>query len=94
MQAVLNNIYIDIFLCSKVPALIRLLAPEGSLEVHEEAWNAYPYCKTVITVSNSYFIGLIAFDQWDGTFEFTLICDIFFFSLLFSPASSTFPFVA
>ncbi|KAF2360851.1 Phosphatidylinositol transfer protein [Trinorchestia longiramus] len=34
---------------SKVPGFIRMLAPEGSLEVHEEAWNAYPYCKTVIT---------------------------------------------
>ncbi|XP_027211669.1 phosphatidylinositol transfer protein beta isoform isoform X4 [Penaeus vannamei] len=34
---------------SKVPAFIRLLAPEGSLEVHEEAWNAYPYCRTVIS---------------------------------------------
>ena len=21
----------------------------GSLEIHEEAWNAYPYCKTVLT---------------------------------------------
>lgn len=38
-------------LASKVPAFIRLLAPKGSLEIHEEAWNAYPYCKTVITVS-------------------------------------------
>lgn len=37
-------------LASKVPAFIRLLAPKGSLEVHEEAWNAYPYCRTVITV--------------------------------------------
>ncbi|XP_063605865.1 phosphatidylinositol transfer protein alpha isoform-like isoform X2 [Penaeus indicus] len=34
---------------SKVPSFIRLLAPEGSLEVHEEAWNAYPYCRTIIT---------------------------------------------
>ncbi|XP_076060255.1 phosphatidylinositol transfer protein vib isoform X1 [Oratosquilla oratoria] len=34
---------------SKVPSFIRLLAPEGSLEIHEEAWNAYPYCKTVIS---------------------------------------------
>jgi len=34
---------------SKVPAFIRLLAPKGSLEIHEEAWNAYPYCKTVIS---------------------------------------------
>ena len=22
-----------------------MIAPTGSLEVHEEAWNAYPYCK-------------------------------------------------
>jgi len=27
-----------------------MLAPKGSLEIHEEAWNAYPYCKTVLTV--------------------------------------------
>ncbi|XP_039297702.1 phosphatidylinositol transfer protein beta isoform isoform X4 [Nilaparvata lugens] len=37
-------------LASKVPAYIRLMAPKGALEIHEEAWNAYPYCKTVITV--------------------------------------------
>ncbi|CAH1970417.1 unnamed protein product [Acanthoscelides obtectus] len=36
-------------LASKVPAFIRMLAPKGSLEIHEEAWNAYPYCRTVIT---------------------------------------------
>ncbi len=34
---------------SKVPSVIRALAPSGSLEVHEEAWNCYPYCKTVLT---------------------------------------------
>ncbi|XP_017301021.2 phosphatidylinositol transfer protein alpha isoform [Diaphorina citri] len=34
---------------SKVPSLIKMIAPKGSLEIHEEAWNAYPYCKTVIT---------------------------------------------
>lgn len=39
------------FFISKVPSFVRILAPKGSLEVHEEAWNAYPYCKTVITVS-------------------------------------------
>lgn len=39
-------------LASKVPTMIRLLAPKGSLEIHEEAWNAYPYCRTVITVRN------------------------------------------
>ena len=26
-----------------------MVAPKGSLEVHEEAWNAYPYCKTVLS---------------------------------------------
>lgn len=34
---------------SKVPWWVRKLAPKGSLAVHEEAWNAYPYCRTVIT---------------------------------------------
>ncbi|KAI1285818.1 Phosphatidylinositol transfer protein alpha isoform [Halotydeus destructor] len=34
---------------SKVPNLVRYLVPKGSLKIHEEAWNAYPYCKTVIT---------------------------------------------
>ena len=33
-------------LSSKVPAFVRLLAPTGSLEVHEKAWNAYPFCRT------------------------------------------------
>ncbi|CAG0878626.1 unnamed protein product [Darwinula stevensoni] len=33
---------------SKVPGFIRLLAPRGALEIHEESWNAYPYCRTVI----------------------------------------------
>ncbi|XP_022096299.1 phosphatidylinositol transfer protein beta isoform-like isoform X2 [Acanthaster planci] len=33
----------------KVPGYIRALAPKGALEMVEEAWNAYPYCKTVIT---------------------------------------------
>lgn len=41
-------------LASKVPAMIRLLAPKGSLEIHEEAWNAYPYCRTVITVRKTF----------------------------------------
>ncbi|KAJ0022403.1 hypothetical protein NQD34_009893 [Periophthalmus magnuspinnatus] len=31
---------------SKVPGWIRALAPKGSLEIHEKAWNAYPYCRT------------------------------------------------
>lgn len=36
-------------LASKVPAFIRMLAPKGSMEIHEKAWNAYPYCRTVIS---------------------------------------------
>jgi len=36
-------------LASKVPKWVRILAPKGSLEFKEEAWNAYPYCKTVVT---------------------------------------------
>ncbi|CAG8441024.1 6955_t:CDS:2 [Diversispora eburnea] len=35
-------------LSSKVPAFIRVLAPSGALELYEEAWNAYPHCKTEI----------------------------------------------
>lgn len=34
---------------SKVPGFIRLLAPKGSLEIHERAWNAYPYCRTIVS---------------------------------------------
>lgn len=35
-----------ICVCSKVPYMIRKLAPKNSLIVHEKAWNAYPYCRT------------------------------------------------
>ncbi|XP_029467066.1 phosphatidylinositol transfer protein alpha isoform isoform X3 [Rhinatrema bivittatum] len=35
---------------SKVPTFVRMLAPEGALNMHEKAWNAYPYCRTIITV--------------------------------------------
>lgn len=52
-------------LASKVPAFIRLLAPKGSLEIHEEAWNAYPYCRTVITVCISGSIGFDHFQSFD-----------------------------
>lgn len=63
-------------LASKVPAFIRLLAPKGSLEIHEEAWNAYPYCKTVISVSiysdSSYLLyirrdDILTVDDWKGS---------------------------
>jgi len=36
-------------LASKVPSWIKMVAPKGALEIHEEAWNAYPYCKTVLS---------------------------------------------
>ena len=34
---------------SQVPSWIKMVAPKGALEIHEEAWNAYPYCKTVLS---------------------------------------------
>lgn len=37
------------YLASKVPPWVRAIAPSSALELQEEAWNAYPYCKTVIT---------------------------------------------
>ena len=33
----------------QVPGWIKMVAPTGSLEIHEEAWNAYPYCRTVLS---------------------------------------------
>lgn len=32
-----------------MPPIIRKIAPKGSLTVCEEAWNAYPYCRTILT---------------------------------------------
>lgn len=37
---------ISFFHYSKVPTFVRMLAPEGALNIHEKAWNAYPYCRT------------------------------------------------
>jgi len=36
-------------LASRVPGVIRTVAPAGSLDIQEEAWNAYPYCRTIVT---------------------------------------------
>ncbi|CAL8101549.1 unnamed protein product [Calicophoron daubneyi] len=36
------------YLANKVPAFVRFLAPKGSLIVDEKAWNAFPYCRTVV----------------------------------------------
>ncbi|XP_002162295.1 phosphatidylinositol transfer protein alpha isoform [Hydra vulgaris] len=48
-----------IHLSQKVPRIIRALAPKGSLEIIEKAWNAYPYCRTVYTndyMADNFFI--------------------------------------
>lgn len=29
--------------------MVKFIAPEGSLVFHEKAWNAYPYCRTIVT---------------------------------------------
>ncbi|VDN44065.1 unnamed protein product [Gongylonema pulchrum] len=34
---------------SKVPATSRKVLPDGAFILHEKCWNAYPYCKTIIT---------------------------------------------
>lgn len=34
---------------SKVPSIIKMIAPKDALELHEESWNAYPYCRTILT---------------------------------------------
>lgn len=34
---------------SRVPKFLKAVAPKGSMDILEEAWNAYPMCKTVIS---------------------------------------------
>uniref|UniRef100_A0A914ZVH9 Phosphatidylinositol transfer protein n=1 Tax=Parascaris univalens TaxID=6257 RepID=A0A914ZVH9_PARUN len=34
---------------SKSPWVFRKLLPDAAFILHEECWNAYPYCKTIIT---------------------------------------------
>jgi len=36
------------YMYNKVNAFVRKIAPKGSLEFEEYAWNAYPYCRTII----------------------------------------------
>ena len=50
----MSFLYMFFVAFSKVPKWIRLLAPRGALEIKEEAWNMYPYCKTVVTVSTAF----------------------------------------
>lgn len=53
---------------SKVPSIIKRIAPKGSLELCEEAWNAYPYCKTVLTntyMKDNFFIEILTWHKPD-----------------------------
>lgn len=36
------------YLQNKVPKFIKMIAPAGSLVLEEEAWNAFPYCRTIL----------------------------------------------
>jgi len=36
------------YMQNKVNAMVRKFAPKGSLEFEEYAWNAYPYCRTIV----------------------------------------------
>ena len=42
--------YKQYMLGSKIPAAIRILLPKALYTIREEAWNSYPYCKTIYTV--------------------------------------------
>ncbi|XP_014259909.1 phosphatidylinositol transfer protein 1-like [Cimex lectularius] len=41
-------------LSQRIPSKLRFMLPKTSLEFVEEAWNAYPYCKTLITNPNGF----------------------------------------
>ncbi|XP_014294275.1 phosphatidylinositol transfer protein alpha isoform [Halyomorpha halys] len=36
-------------IASRLPTFIRLLFDSNSMDIHEESWNAYPYCRTIVT---------------------------------------------
>ncbi|XP_057202857.1 phosphatidylinositol transfer protein, beta, like [Triplophysa rosa] len=58
---------------SKVPGFIQMFAPEGALVFHEKAWNAYPYCRTIVTneyMKDDFFIKIETWHKPDiGTTE-------------------------
>ncbi|KAI9521828.1 hypothetical protein NQZ68_003983, partial [Dissostichus eleginoides] len=58
---------------SKVPGFVQVFAPEGSLVFHEKAWNAYPYCRTIVTneyMKDNFFIKIETWHKPDlGTQE-------------------------
>jgi hypothetical protein len=41
-------------ICSKVPRIVSMILPAGALLMHEEAWNCFPFCRTVLTVWTLY----------------------------------------
>ncbi|KAA8586929.1 hypothetical protein FQN60_000765 [Etheostoma spectabile] len=54
---------------SKVPSFVRMLAPASALNIHEKAWNAYPYCRTglfLFSLQNEYMKDnfLIKIETW------------------------------
>ncbi|KAK1892981.1 Phosphatidylinositol transfer protein beta isoform [Dissostichus eleginoides] len=57
----------------KVPGFVQVFAPEGSLVFHEKAWNAYPYCRTIVTneyMKDNFFIKIETWHKPDlGTQE-------------------------
>ena len=58
---------------SKVPAFMKMIAPEGSLVFHKKAWNAYPYCRNIVTneyMEDDFFIKIETWHNPDlGTVE-------------------------
>ncbi|XP_041083233.1 phosphatidylinositol transfer protein beta isoform-like isoform X2 [Polyodon spathula] len=58
---------------SKVPGFVKMIAPEGALVFHEKAWNAYPYCRTIVTneyMKDDFFIKIETWHKPDmGTIE-------------------------
>ncbi|XP_059171739.1 phosphatidylinositol transfer protein beta isoform-like isoform X2 [Physella acuta] len=36
-------------LAQKAPSFVKVLAPKGSMKIHELSWNAYPYSRTILT---------------------------------------------
>ena len=44
------NIFI---VSSKVPGWVVAIAPANALKIEEKAWNAFPHCRTELTVNNS-----------------------------------------
>lgn len=78
-----------------MPKLISTLAPKGALEIHEKAWNCYPYCKTVISVSllwaafiSIYVCFLVIFTVcilWHWLHCWEIICIYIFFFFFLEP---------